>query len=52
MKIRLVGTELLHAGGQTDGQTEMMKLIVTFSQYCRLLGSEQQFLGLSSHRTD
>jgi hypothetical protein len=29
MKIRLVGAELFHA----DGQTDMMKLIVAFSQF-------------------
>jgi len=28
MKIRPLGAELLHAGGRTDGQTDMMKLIV------------------------
>ena len=30
MKIRPVGTEMLHAGGQTD----MMELTVAFSQFC------------------
>jgi len=28
MKIRPLGAELLHAGGRTDGQTDVMKLIV------------------------
>ena len=30
MKIRPVGTELFHADGRTDGQTDMAKLIVAF----------------------
>jgi hypothetical protein len=30
MKIRPVGAELLHEEGQTDGQTDMTKLIVAF----------------------
>jgi len=30
MKIRLVGAELLHAEGGTDGQTDMTNLIVLF----------------------
>jgi hypothetical protein len=30
MKIHPVGTEFFHAGGQIDGQTEIMKLIVAF----------------------
>jgi len=29
MKIRSVGAELFHAGGQMDGQTDMTKLIVS-----------------------
>jgi len=28
MKIRPLGAELLHGGGRTGGQTDMMKLIV------------------------
>ena len=28
MKIFLVGAELLHANGQTDGQTDVTKLVV------------------------
>jgi len=31
MKIRSVGAELFHADGQTDGQTDMTKLIVFFA---------------------
>jgi hypothetical protein len=31
MKIRPVGDELFHAGGRTDGQTDMTKLIVAFA---------------------
>jgi hypothetical protein len=30
MKIHLVGAELFHTDGRTDGQTDMMKLIVIF----------------------
>jgi hypothetical protein len=30
MKIRPVGTELFHADGQTDRQTDMTKLVVFF----------------------
>jgi hypothetical protein len=28
-----MGTELLHAEGQMDGQMDMMKLIVTFTEW-------------------
>jgi len=31
MKIRRMGEELLHADRRTDGQTDMMKLIVAFA---------------------
>jgi hypothetical protein len=35
MKIRPVGVKLFHEdSGGTDGQTEMTKLIVAFSQFC------------------
>jgi hypothetical protein len=33
MKIRAVGAELFHADGQTDGQTDMTKLIVAFRSF-------------------
>jgi hypothetical protein len=37
MKIRPVGAELLHAhrrmAGETEGQADMVKLIVTFSNF-------------------
>ena len=33
MKIRAVRTELLHADGRTDGQTDMTKLTVTFRSF-------------------
>ena len=34
MKIRPVETELFRADGRTDGQTDMTKLTVAFSQFC------------------
>jgi len=33
LKICPVGTELFHVGGGTDGQADMMKLIVTFRNF-------------------
>jgi len=33
MNIRPVGAESFHAERQTDGQTDMKKLIVVFSQF-------------------
>ena len=33
MKIHTVGTELFHAEGRTDGQTDMTKLIVAFRNF-------------------
>ena len=33
MKIHPVGAELFHADGWTDGQTDMMKLIVAFRNF-------------------
>jgi len=33
MIIRPVGTELFHADGRTDGQAEMMKLIVALGNF-------------------
>jgi len=33
MKIRPMRTELFHADGRTDGQTDMTKLIVTFRSF-------------------
>ena len=32
-KIRLVGTEMFHADGRTDRQTDMAKLIVAFRNF-------------------
>ena len=33
MKIRLVGVELFHVDRQTDGRTDMTKLIVAFRNF-------------------
>jgi hypothetical protein len=33
IKIRPVGAELFHADGQTDGQTDMTKIMVAFSNF-------------------
>jgi hypothetical protein len=33
MKIRPVGAEFYHAGGRTDRQTDMTKLIVAFCNF-------------------
>jgi hypothetical protein len=33
MEIHPVGAELLHAHGQTDGHTDMTKLIVAFRKF-------------------
>jgi hypothetical protein len=33
MKIRPVGAELFHAGGRTDGQTDVTKLTVAFRNF-------------------
>jgi hypothetical protein len=33
MKIRQVGTQLFHADGRKDGQTEMTKLVVVFRNF-------------------
>jgi hypothetical protein len=33
VKIRPVGTELFHAGGQIDGQTDIKKLIATYRNF-------------------
>jgi hypothetical protein len=29
-----MGTELFHAGGRTDGQTDMTKLVVAVWKFC------------------
>ena len=50
MKIRLLGTELFHAGGLTDGQidrktdrqTDMTKLIVAFRNFTNMLKKMQR----------
>jgi hypothetical protein len=36
MKINPVGAKLRRADGQTDGHTDMMKLIVTFLQFANI----------------
>jgi len=36
MKIYLVGAELFHMDGRTDGQTDMMKLIVVFHNFVKM----------------
>jgi hypothetical protein len=36
MKIRPVGAELLHADRRTDGQTDMMNLIVAFLNFANV----------------
>jgi hypothetical protein len=41
IKIRPVRAELFHAGGRTDGQTDMMKPIVAFLQFCELTNKNQ-----------
>jgi len=33
MKIRSLGAELFHAGGRTEGQTDVTKLIVAFRNF-------------------
>jgi hypothetical protein len=35
MKVRLVGAELFHADRETDGRTEMTKLIVAFRNFAK-----------------
>ena len=35
MKIRLLGAEMFHAGGWTDGRTDMRKLIVAFRIFAK-----------------
>jgi hypothetical protein len=34
MKIRPVGAESFYANGRTDGQKQMIKLLVRFSKFC------------------
>jgi len=36
VKIHPVGAKLFHADGRTDGQTDMMKLIVVFHNYVNM----------------
>jgi hypothetical protein len=36
MKIHLVGAELIHRDGRTDGQTDVMKLIVIFHNFVNM----------------
>ena len=35
MKIHFLGGELVHAGGQTDGRTDMTQLIVAFRNFSK-----------------
>ena len=35
MKIRLVGTELFHTGGRTEGRTDMTKITVAFCNFAK-----------------
>jgi hypothetical protein len=42
MKIYLVGAELFPVDGQTDGQTDMMKLIVAFHNFVSAAKNDQQ----------
>jgi hypothetical protein len=39
----LVGAELLHAGGRTDGRTDMTKLIVAFRNFAKALQNGVRF---------
>jgi hypothetical protein len=39
MNMHPVGTELLHGNGQTDGQTDMTKLIVAFGNFAKAPGN-------------
>jgi len=47
MKIRSVLVKLLHVDGQTDRQTDMMKLIVTFYSYANVSKIWQQLHSLN-----
>jgi hypothetical protein len=40
IKIHPVAAKLFHAGGSADRQTDMMKLIVTFSNFVNMLKNE------------
>jgi hypothetical protein len=44
MKIRLLGAELFHSDGRTDGQADMTKLIVAFRNFANAPTNE--FLGV------
>ena len=41
MKIRLVEANLFHADGQTDGQINMMKVIVAFRNFAKAPKTER-----------
>jgi len=43
MKIPPVGAEIFHAGGRTDGQTDMMKLVVAFRSFANAHRQEMSF---------
>jgi hypothetical protein len=44
MKISTLGTELLHADGQTDGQTYVTKLIVAFRNFANARKGDKNWL--------
>jgi hypothetical protein len=44
MKIRQVEVELLHADGRTDGQTDMMTLIVAFRNFAKAPNTGNTYL--------
>jgi hypothetical protein len=50
MKIRLVGAKFFHADGWTDGQTNMMKLIVAFRNFANM--PEKGTMGLDCDEID
>jgi len=43
MNILSLGAELLHAGGRTDGQTDMTKLIVAYRNFANALKKTSAF---------
>ena len=44
MKIRLLEAELLHAGGRTDGYTDITKLLVVFRNFSNVPKKIEAFL--------
>ena len=49
MKFRQVGAELFHAGGQTDRETDMMKLTFAFRNFWNAPKNRRAQLGNPSH---